>query len=125
MTGVQTCALPISGGLGEQQSWHDPQRSVKALTVQKEKPRIVTDPSDWGSALHTASVAMVSSLACPLVTALLPAPGSQMREFPETTLPLLHSHLRTHAGPLSQVPINHPATGCCFSKLPSVCLHLG
>lgn len=92
--------------------------------MQKYKPRIVTDPTDGGSALHTVSVAMVSSLACPLATARLPAPGSQMWGFPETILPLLHSHLRTHAGPLSQVPINHPATGCCFSKLPSLCLHL-
>lgn len=38
---------------------------------------------------------------------------------------LCHASICGHTQPFPRVPINHPATGCCYSKLPPLCLHLG
>ena len=114
---------------GEQQSRCHLQRTAKALTVQKERRRTVPDLTDLGSGPHRACVGIDSALTCPPAghaTALLPRHlAVRCRGFPDSAPPWLLNHLPTYAPPLPQVPINHPATGCRFSKLPSACLHLG
>lgn len=54
-------------GLGEQQSWHDLQRPVKAPTTQKEKLRIVIGPTSLGAVPCTRSVWEWSVPCCPLL----------------------------------------------------------
>lgn len=93
---------------------HAHQSPVQALTAQKG------ENGDGRRSCLTGAVPCAGPGQCGAVPALLP-PSSQMWS------PLLPScsRLWTQARPFPRVPINHPATGCCFSKLPPSCLHLG
>lgn len=105
-------------GLGGQQSWHDLQRSVKAPTPQKEKLRIVIGPTASGAVPCSPSAWEGSEPRCPLLA--LRCEGS-WEHSAATVQPAICGHrLGAFHG-----SINHPATGCCFSKLPPVCLYLG